>query len=81
MLTSYELDGFDGYFTLAEDCSEIVSFREMAEFLSPDFLELPARQEYVSHRLAALLTDAHWVQNVRHFSAEEKVPESYLFGP
>jgi hypothetical protein len=53
----------------------------MAEFLFPDVLELPAYQEDVSHCLAAFLTVAHWIQNVRHFSAKEKVPESYLLGP
>ena len=53
----------------------------MAEFLSPDILELTTYQEDVSYRLAALLTVAHWIQNVEHFPAEEKVPKSYLLGP
>jgi hypothetical protein len=53
----------------------------MAKFLSPDVLELPAYQEDVSYRLAALLTVAHRIQNIRHLSAEEEIPGSYLLGP
>ena len=53
----------------------------MAEFLSPDILKSPAYQEGVPYRLAALLTVAHWIQNVGHLSAEEEVPESYFLGP
>ena len=53
----------------------------MAKFLSPDVLEPPTYQKDVSHRLAALLAAAHWIQNVRHLPAEKEVPESYLLGP
>ena len=53
----------------------------MAKFLSPDILELPAYQENVSYCLATLSTVAHWIQNVGHLSAEEKIPESYLLSP
>lgn len=53
----------------------------MPKFLFPDVLELPARREDVPHCLAAFLTFAHWIWNVRQFSAEEEVSEPYLLGP